>query len=198
MGRSVISLQIGVSYLGFAVGAAYAWDYQANQNLDIPRALSLHAFQDRSLSFGQAAYDLGNVYQSAGVIPGNSSALFNILQMRFPEIRKYADHFDPKILSHVLEVIDQAIKPLAMANSTAPEADLLFREFENTARMLRHACHRGKQAFGIGDQSLAELDLDLREIMIEYQDLWLRRSRPGGLVDSLARFENSRQDYLEP
>ena len=56
---------------------------------------------------------------------------------------------------------------------------------------------RGMLALGIGDQSPADLDLDLREIMIEYQNLWLARNRPGGLVDSLARFEKTRQDYLE-
>jgi hexosaminidase len=185
-----------VSYLGFAVGAAYAWNYQANQPIDIPRALSLHAFQDSSYSLGQVAYDLGNVYQSVGYIPGNSSALFHILQMPFSEIRKYADRFDPNGLTHVLEFIDQAVKPLTLANSEAPDAALLVKEFEYTARKLRHACRRGMLAFGIGDQSPAVLDLDLREIMIEYQNLWLARNRPGGLVDSLARFEKARQDYM--
>jgi len=32
--------------------------------------------------------------------------------------------------------------------------------------------------------------------MIEYQSLWLARNRPGGLVDSLARFEKARLDYM--
>ena len=129
-----------VSYLGFAAGAAYAWNYQANQTLDIAHALSLHAFLDHSFSLGQVAYDLGNVYQSVGFVPGNSSALFHILQMRFSEISKYVDRFDPKVLNHVLEVIDQAAKPLTLANSEAPDAALLVREFEQTARELRHAC----------------------------------------------------------
>jgi len=186
-----------VSYLGFAAGAASAWNYQADQTLELARALSLYGFQDHSFSLGQVAYDLGNVYQSVGFVPGNSSALFHILQMRFSEIREYADRIDPNSLNHVLEVIDQAVEPLALARSKAPDAALLMREFEQTARELRHACRRGMLAFGIGDQSPADLDLDLREIMIEYQNLWLARNRPGGLVDSLARFEKTRQDYVE-
>jgi hypothetical protein len=185
-----------VSYLGFAAGAAFAWNFQANQDLDIPLALNLHAFLDSTLSLGNIAYNLGNIYKAVGMIPGNSSALFHIMQKPFSEIRKFADQFVPDILRNVIEVIDQAASPLAVANPISPDGSLVLREFKHTAQLLHHACQRGLLAFGMNDHSPAQLDLDLREIMIEYQNLWLARNRPGGLVDSLSRFEKARQDYL--
>jgi hypothetical protein len=185
-----------VSYLGFAAGAAYSWDYQTNHNQDMPAVLSLHAFQDSTSSLGRVAYDLGNVYKAVGMIPGNASALFHIMQMPFSEIHKHANRFDSQVFHHVLDVIDQASQPLTGAKPQTSDGSLLLREFEHSARLLRHACQRGLLALGNGSRSPADLDLELREIMIEYQSLWLARNRPGGLVDSLARFEKARLDYM--
>ena len=36
---------------------------------------------------------------------------------------------------------------------------------------------------------------DAAEIIAEQEALWLARSRPGGLKDSLARMEKMRRDY---
>jgi hypothetical protein len=40
-----------------------------------------------------------------------------------------------------------------------------------------------------------ELDRDMGEFITEYQQAWLARNRPGGLVDSVARLEKLREDY---
>ena len=37
---------------------------------------------------------------------------------------------------------------------------------------------------------------DADRLIVEYRDLWLARSRPGGLADSARRLERMRQDYL--
>lgn len=184
-----------VSYLGFAAGAAYAWNYQANRDLDMPLALSLHAFQDPMFSLGRVAYELGNVYKAVGDIPGHSSSLFHAMQTPFSELRKYSDQIDPQVFHHVLDVIDQVTHPLGSSTPQTPDGSLILREFENTARILQHACRRALLAFG--DRSIlpSDLDFDLREIMIEYQNIWLARNRPGGLIDSLAHFEKARLDY---
>ena len=79
--------------------------------------------------------------------------------------------------------------------SRRPDAALLRREFELAARMMRHAARRGLYAIGAPDRSAADLDHDLREIIEEYQAVWLLRNRPGGLNDSVARLERSRRDY---
>ena len=76
---------------------------------------------------------------------------------------------------------------------TRPDAELIRRELSLTIRMMEHACRRTLFAFGNLDG--AGLKNELEEIILEYRTLWLKRNRPGGLEDSLARLEKLRADY---
>jgi hypothetical protein len=210
-----------INYLGFAMGAAYSWAYEANREADVPRVISRFAFDDPTGNFGRVAYDLGEVYHTLGIEPRNSSVLFWMLQWPLTQVAEgYRDTVSPETLYQTLAAIDQAMAPLAEANSTRPDAALVRTEFELTARMLRHAAQRGLYAIGapalsahdlarmlrhaaqhgqydIDAPALSAHDLgrDLREIMIEYEWVWGQRNRPGGLSDSVARLERSRRDY---
>ena len=79
-----------------------------------------------------------------------------------------------------------------------PDAALVTQEFELAARMLRHACRRA-ELMAAGEGATPEqrrlLDGDLREIIREYERLWLARNRHGGLRDSVARLEAARALY---
>ena len=68
-----------ISFLGYAYGAAVSWCPRANRDLDLPRALDRHAFQDAAGVLGRLAYDLGNAYQQPGVLLPNSSILALLL-----------------------------------------------------------------------------------------------------------------------
>ena len=186
-----------VSYLGFAVGAAYSWALEANRDMDIAAVVSEHAFQDPSGSMGRLAYDLGNVYKAPAVDLHNSSVLFWTLQRSFEELRKQEGPTPDFAAS--LEAIDQAMEPLSTARMQRVDATLITREYENTARMLRHACRRGRLMLepesAEADMERKALDEDMRDIIREYEDIWLRRNRPGGLVDSLGALEKARADY---
>ena len=48
------------SYLGYVYGAAVSWAVKANAQVDLPPALSLHAFNDPTGTVGRLAFDLGN------------------------------------------------------------------------------------------------------------------------------------------
>ena len=183
-----------VSYLGFVAGAAFSWALEANRDMDVPAVVSTFAFEDPSGAMGRVAYDLGNIYQAPGVPVGNGSALFWVLQTPLAEAKTYAV---PRAnLEKTLAAIDAAIAPLAHAQMARPDADLIRREYQLTARILRHAVKRAMlldgQA-GAGDNSAMERDM--REIIPEYQAVWLARAREGGLSDSVARFEAAAQDY---
>jgi hypothetical protein len=191
-----------VSYLGLAAGAAYSWALEANRDLDVPRAVSLHAFRDATGAMGHVAYDLGNVYRTLPEIH-NSSALFWILQTPLAELprqpRLDLAKLTPAAFQGAIEAIDRAIEPLDEARMTGPDAELIAREYANTARLLRHACRRAQLAFD-GSQAGAApdrgaLDQDMQAIVAEHQQLWLARNRPGGLPDSVARLEAARADY---
>ncbi|HEX8230880.1 MAG TPA: glycoside hydrolase family 20 zincin-like fold domain-containing protein, partial [Chloroflexia bacterium] len=156
-----------VSYLGFAVGAAYSWALEANRDMDIAAVVSEHAFQDPSGSMGRLAYDLGNVYKAPAVDLHNSSVLFWTLQRSFEELRKQEGPTPDFAAS--LEAIDQAMEPLSTARMQRVDATLITREYENTARMLRHACRRGRLMLepesAEADMERKALDEDMRDII---------------------------------
>lgn len=186
-----------VSYLGFAAGAAYAWAWDTNNDLDVAQAISLHAFRDATGAMGRVAYDLGNVYSLPGIATHNGSALFWILQIPFDQLsaRPWPE---PRYWREALAAIDQAMQPLNAAHINRPDADLILQEYQFTARLLRHACRRGLLAFDTleeRDELQRELDQDMLEIIREYERLWLARNRRGGLADSVARLQQARADY---
>jgi hypothetical protein len=183
-----------VSYLGFAAGAAYSWDLDANRSVDWPQAVSRYAFRDPTGAMGRLAYDLGNVYQVVGMVPHNSSALFRALLWPLDEVRSTFVELPPANLDRTLEAIDRAMSGLGQAQMARPDAALIIQEYENTARLMRHGCRRISLAQG-GPVDRQELDQDLGQIIEEYKRLWLARSRPGGLADSVARLEQARKDY---
>ena len=97
-----------------------------------------------------------------------------------------------RLLQKTLTAIDTALAPLVSARSTSPDADLINREFRFAAHALRHACYRILLAFGVDEKSPAELAADMDEIMREHEAVWLARNRPGGLVDSMERFQQAK------
>jgi hypothetical protein len=187
-----------VSFLGLAMGAAYSWALDANRDMDVPRAVSLHAFRDPTGVMGRVAYDLGNVYRAVGLELPNASALFWILQQPLPQVRA-ALGVPPAALRRTLKVIDRAMRGLEKARMDRPDAALIVQEHELTARLLRHACRRGLLALEHNPAKVTvlcrALDRDMRQIIHDYTRAWLKRNRPGGLTDSVARLEKARADY---
>jgi hypothetical protein len=91
------------------------------------------------------------------------------------------------------------MRPLPGARMAHPDADLVLREMEHTARLLRHACRRGEWMAAVEAGSATglrgDLDREATELIAEQEALWLARSRPGGLKDSLARLQQMRLSY---
>ena len=187
-----------VSFVGFAVGAAYSWALAANQDMDVAGVVSTHAFQDPTGVLGRVAYDLGNIYQVSSLARPNSSALFWTLQWSFAGLRHRQDRWPAPDFAAALAAIDQAMAPLAGAQIGRPDAALILAEYENTARLMRHACRRGLlflDADAAPAATRQALDDDMRDILREYERIWLARNRPGGLADSAGRLEAARADY---
>jgi len=181
-----------VSYLGFAVGAAYSWCLKTNQEMDVPNILSRYAFDDPSGMMGQLAFDLGNIYQAAGVVIHNASALFGVLQLPLEAIAENPNA-RTEVFSYSLEVLARTAARLGEDRMQRPDAVLVRREFALAVRMLRHACQRGLLALEVDPARAAPLRgilaKDLDGILNEYQSVWLARCRPGGLKESLAHFQ---------
>jgi hypothetical protein len=185
-----------VSFLGLAVGAAFSWAPDANRHIDVPAVVSMHAFRDPTGNMGRVAFDLGNVYKVPGMALHNSSVLFWALQWSLEQIR--ASGYQPDYAA-ALDAIDSAMEPLHRARMQRPDGALIIEEFENTARLMRHACRRGQLATGndtgAPPAEWLALDDDLRDIIREYERIWLERNRIGGLADSAGRLRRARMDY---
>lgn len=185
-----------ISYIGLLAGAAYSWAWEANRDLDVAAAASEFAFHDRTGAMGQAAYDLGNVYRMLGREPGNSSVLFWILQ---PFEIRTGELPDPQHLLGAKAAIEQAMDQIDESQPNRPDADLLRREWHQTGRLLSHACNRAlmlqESDQAAAAQQRAALHQDLADIIDEQRSLWLARNRPGGLSDSVARFEQLLHSY---
>lgn len=178
-----------VSWLGFAVGAALAWCLQSNTDLPLAQTVSHFAFDDPSGSMGRLAFELGNVYRAPGYEPPNSSLLYHLIQAEAEQVSQ-APFVTEVGLHQALQAIDAAMTALAGEKMTRPDAALIRREYENTARLMRYACRRGLGLLvGSDPDRNPQLHADLCAFLDEYRALWLARSRPGGLSDSTRRFE---------
>lgn len=185
-----------VSYLGFAAGAAYAWSYAATRGLDLVRALDVHVFRDAAGVMGRLAHDLGNAYAHVGFLRSNRSLLCEFLQSG-PGYTVPAG-VTPKTLAATRTFIDRAMATLPRARMARPDAALVSDEYDNAARMLRHACER---ALLLRDPKAATTALnrrmatDMRIILGEHRRLWMARNRVGGLQDSPRALEERLKEY---
>ncbi len=191
-----------ISYLGYAVGAALSWAYQANADLDIPAALDAFAFQDSAGVMGKLAYDLGNVYQVPGILRPNRSILDLFYRVSLPKMR------GERLLAHLpadqqailgdddalsarlratLDTIDAIMAPLERARMAAPDADLIKREFGLAADMLRHGARRALAQIAGSGIAWEDVIRELATLEQTFRAVWLERNRPGGLDDSAAR-----------
>jgi hexosaminidase len=185
-----------VSYLGFAAGAALSWCHETNRDEDFISALDLHAFYDRARVMGRLSYDLGNAHEKAGPGPHNSTVLFHLLTQAPDD--PLPEGVTVQSLREAGEHISSIIEPLEAARMDREDAEVTRDEFANAARMMLHACERGKAMLeGTIDsaEKRKELASGMRIILGEHRRLWSARNRVGGLQDSESVFEERLREY---
>ena len=196
--------QLPISYLGYAYGAALSWAVNPNRVADLPRLLDRYAFQDRAGVLGQMAYDLGNVYLETGVLTGNSNVFGQLLAN--PNLSMEAvpwNALEVAGLERAIGSLDELEVRLEEADSALPDAEVVVGEFRNGIALARHASHLCAARLAAGRvevpqlpaEARAELAAELEPILTEFRRLWLLRNRPGGLEDSVGRFERLLASY---
>jgi hexosaminidase len=162
-----------VSYLGFAAGAALAWNADGNKDQDWRKVLDVHVFQDAAGIMGGVAMDLGNAYLKCGHQIANASVLFRLLNEK-PDW-PVPETVTRETLGQTRDFVAAIMERIPRARMSCPDAALVADEFMNAGRMLMAACHR--------------LPAEMNPIIAEHRRLWLARNRPGGLGDSLVNLE---------
>ena len=99
----------------------------------------------------------------------------------------------------------EEIQLLTEATSLLNECDdsLFKQELKLTIDLLLHGCHLGKRQLStpnliikeIEERHIEKLIEELKPLIDQYKELWLNRSRPGGLTDSVGRFETLLEWY---
>lgn len=189
-----------ISYLGYMAGAAAGWNAGTDLTaIDLPAMLDHFAFFDRAGVMGRVAYDLGNVYQLPGAEPPNASVLFLLL------INPERPLDDPRLqgisrdgLAGAIQRIAELREQLAATDMARADGDLIIDEFAWAADMLTWGAQLGiarlehdaaASAADLPEPVRAKLADDLRGLIDRHRELWLHRSRPGGLQDSVAQLQ---------
>jgi hypothetical protein len=187
-----------VSWPGYLRAADLAWnpieDARGSEVWPLARLLDLHVFGAPASGLGAGLSALGQVPTSCGVRVRNASALSLLLtklDQPFPppELRELA----PEGLQRVAQMTALSGNSVRGAAPSTPEGTLARRELSWAAEMLRFACFLGEWRLEAGVASgLEALSVQRREKLAEllaplieqHRELWLARSRPGGLARS--------------
>jgi len=186
--------------IGFLAGAAMSWkaeDAQAPLELPVAEWLDALVLDDRAERLGKVARDLGNAYRELGVRSHNSSALFFFVAGR-PGQPLELSGIEPGHFDQTLAYLQRLDVELAAARPGDAESRAVQEELGWASDLLKVACRIGKARLALGlAQPLVRLDPALRETLAaelgplvqRHRELWLRRNRPGGLVDSVAHLQ---------
>ncbi len=180
-----------VSWPGLAWGAALSWCRDSNADLDLAEALGAHVFASRELA--EVALELGDAYTAMGVESNNATPFF--VAMRLP--------LDAQPNAFVLRgtpdrtKLEETAERLGAARERLGGDDGVSADLRQAAGLARHGTWRllrGRLDAGPERSALGE---DLAALVAGQRERWLATARPGGLEDSLARFETAEGEYRE-
>ncbi len=196
---------LSLSYPYFAYGAALSWAPEANREVDLAGHLDRQVFQDSSGRIGTALLKLGQAAELSGISPHNSTIFFHILRQAGTRLANHdvLTQLESGMLDQVEDAVKTALATLAEATPTGREADQVKAEIDLVGRLAIHACRQARAKLGTPNGDLEELPDDVRaalrnelgELIEKHRDLWGGRNRPGGLRDSVDRFEKVWAEY---
>ncbi len=196
--------QLPVSYPGYLYGAAVSWNPDSGQEIDMEACLSHHIFHDCTGNAARALMILQNLHDDGIARIHNAAVLAVLLLLELQGYHeKEMQRFRGYDFSREHNLIDEAVSLLSQARMQSPDAELLSDELIFTADLLKHAARLGRQRFATANLTTEEIptekrrDLasELEPLIQRFQQLWLARSRPGGLKDSAARMRALLDSY---
>jgi hypothetical protein len=182
-----------VSFLPLAYGAALSWGLAANRELAMAPLLDRFVFEDAASGLGALLEELGNVWEPTGKRALNGSPLFTDL-VGSGLLGSMGEADEPGVARTVAQLEDAAQR-LGRTSPGCVDGDLVVRELRQAVRLARHGACRIARAAGFPAPDDGSLRRDLSEAIEEQRACWLLRSRPGGLEDSVARLEATRDGY---
>jgi len=185
---------LAVAWLGMLYGAAMSWSPKTDALVDLPRALSLHAFDDPSGATGRAMLELGNAYKINGAKTRNGAIFAQMLSTPINSDWSM-QRVRPGGFEDTSDALRAAAAKLDASAMRRDDAALIVEEMRCAVELADIGCAIGatKQA-RFGGAASAKLRPQWRRAakrvdaaVPEFERLWLTRNRPGGMGDSTAR-----------
>ena len=199
-----------ISYLGFLHGAECAWNgaaAEARTDGDLAAQLDHHAFRSPAAGLGSFILELGRASDACGVKTENLTTLF--YPLGFPE-RTLPDErvpgLEPASYQRGRERLKDLRPALTGTSASSSEAELCQSELSWVLDLLnascdlgeaRASCQPGALLSDVPSSDAEALAERLRTLGERHADLWMIRSRPGGLQDSVWRLHGI-ADMLHP
>ncbi len=175
---------LSVVFPALLYGAGVSWNGRGNGKEDL--AGQIDQIGAGSNGWGKFLIDGGNLYKIPRCNIHNRSVLFDLLQGHDDKIDALS-HLSSRALEKTLHRIRYLLERLGQLPPLAEDSLLQNEEINWSLSMLELACLRGLQTKnGADPQTWGRKALELKEQFIE---IWNLRNRPGGLQDSLKRFE---------
>lgn len=194
-----------VAFAPVLFGGVVSWCLESNRDLDTAAVLDEHILLDAAGLIGGVLDRLGRLGEALGVPVLNASPLMRVLR---PEAGL------PLPALPTADAMDEAGRTLDDCRRDLEAADLAAGDGETVRRELRHAVDLAEFALDLlrahaaipavaggvtGTEADAAAHIDpatatrllrrIEPLLQEQRACWLLRSRPGGLDDSLARFD---------
>ncbi len=176
-----------VTYLPLAYGAAVSWAFEANRDADVRPFLNRVVFRDRAGQIAGVLYDLGNTYLAAGPRLHNASVLGRL----FHSAATWREW--PVLLDCDFDAQEEAVRRAAggldRVDLRCDRGHLILQELRNSVRLLLLLCDLGRTLQGVrqgappAPGAADRLIQELEAVACEHRELWLQRSRPGGLEE---------------
>ncbi len=187
-----------VSLPALAYGAAISWCLESQRELDLAHALDVLVLRDPARVIGAALVRLGEIGSESGLEALNSSplamALFTPLG-REPWLA-WGETSRPRLES-IAEELHAICESLDRARPAGFGGEICARELQQAGLLARHGARRLMHATPGGGPTKAELRDELTPLIDEQQACWRRRSREGGLWDSLSRLRVALSEVTE-
>jgi hypothetical protein len=192
-----------ISEPALAYGAAVSWCLEANRDLDLAAALSVHVFQDAGGGLAEAVLSLGDAHRLVTPqFPNMSTLVMNLYYPQLPVGRGLTKGLVADELDGVERCLDDARAAARASQPDRPDGALLRDEVAFSADLVAlllkdaRARFRGDGFLGsVPADERAELGAELDALTSRYRDLWLANNRPGGLDDSVGWLANLRRAY---
>jgi hypothetical protein len=176
-----------VSYPGLHLGAALAWNPDAEVGPAMERSLGVHVLGDPTGEAGRLLWEYGRLHKEIeGHDDGNSArVVMSLLRGADSRIDDTVLRDLPERYQEAAESLDQG---LARAALSVPDAGLIRQEMRHAVRADVIAARFARQ-IRRGDETTAgeraDLLRDLDAWIQEHRAVWLQRNRAGGLEESV-------------